>query len=131
LVIHFDSSYGFYIHNYFWSETMSEEHDPHKAVDYILLNAKHFAKAKAERTALEYYVKSLKSRLMIDSGQKVISAQERDAYAHEDYKLFIDGIKAATEIEEKLRWDLKAAELRVEIWRTEQANARQEFRVTV
>jgi len=110
---------------------MSEEHDPHKAVDYILLNAKHFAKAKAERTALEYYVKSLKSRLMIDSGQKVISAQERDAYAHEDYKLFIDGIKAATEIEEKLRWDLKAAELRVEIWRTEQANARQEFRVTV
>jgi hypothetical protein len=110
---------------------MSEEHDPHKAVDYILLNAKHFAKAKAERTALEYYAKSLKSRLMIDSGHKVISAQERDAYAHDDYKLFIDGIKAATEIEEKLRWDLKAAELRVEIWRTEQANARQEFRVTV
>ena len=110
---------------------MSEEHDPHKAVDYILLNAKHFAKAKSERTALEYYVKSLKSRLMIESGQKAIAAQERDAYAHEDYKVFIKGIEAATEVEEKLRWDLKAAELRVEIWRTEQANARQEFRVTV
>jgi len=110
---------------------MSEEHDPHKAVDYILLNGKHYAKAKAERTALEYYVKSLKSRLMIESGQKAIAAQERDAYAHADYKEFIKGIEAATEIEEKLRWDLKAAELRVEIWRTEQANARQEIRVTV
>jgi hypothetical protein len=131
LVGHFGGSYGFYIHNHFWSETMSEDRDPHKAVDYILLNGKHYAKAKAERTALEYYVKSLKSRLMIESGQKVISAQERDAYAHEDYKEFVKGIEAATEVEEKLRWDLKAAELRVEIWRTEQANARQEFRVTV
>lgn len=110
---------------------MTEERDPHKAVDYILLNAKHFAKAKAERTALEYYAKSLKARLMKASGQSVIAAQEREAYSHEEYKQFIDGIEAATEIEEKLRWDLKAAELRVEIWRTEQANARQEVRVTV
>ena len=28
---------------------MSEDRDPHKAVDYILLNGKKFAKAKAER----------------------------------------------------------------------------------
>jgi len=131
LVIHFDSSYGFYIHNYFWSETMSEDRDPHKAVDFILVHAEKFAIAKAKRTMLEYYSKSLKSRLMIESGQKVISARERDAYAHEEYKVFVKGIQEATEIEEQLRWKLKAAELRVEIWRTEQANARQEFRVTV
>jgi hypothetical protein len=110
---------------------MSEERDPHEAVDYILRNGKHYAQAKADRTALEYYSKSLKARLMKESGEKVIAAQEREAYAHEEYRLFIDGLKEAVMVEEKLRWDMKAAELRVEIWRTEQANARQEVRVTV
>jgi hypothetical protein len=43
----------------------------------------------------------------------------------------IRGLQAAVEIEEKLKWDITAAELRVEIWRTEQANNRQEFKVTV
>ena len=39
---------------------MSEERDPHKAVDYILKHAALFAKAKAERTYIEQYRKSLK-----------------------------------------------------------------------
>ena len=43
---------------------MSEDRDPHKAVDYILLNGKKFAKAKAERVYLEEYRKSLKAILM-------------------------------------------------------------------
>ena len=40
----------------------------------------------------------------------------------------LQGIKEATEIEEKLRWDLIGAQARVEIWRTEQANNRAEGR---
>jgi hypothetical protein len=112
-------------------ENMTKERDPHKAVDYILLHATKFAEAKARRTELEYFSKSLKAILMKQSGESSIAAQEREAYAHKDYEIHIAGIKDATAIEEKLRWDLKAAELRVEIWRTEQANARQEFKATV
>jgi len=41
-----------------------EIRDPHKAVDYILKNAKAHAKAKAERNYLEEYRKSLKAILM-------------------------------------------------------------------
>ena len=65
------------------------------------------------------------------SGQKVISAQERDAYAHDEYVELLDALREAVEIEEKLRWDLIAAQARVEVWRTEQANNRVQDKLTV
>jgi hypothetical protein len=108
-----------------------EERDPHKAIDYIIANAKKFAKAKAERIYLEEYRKSLKALLMKRSLEETIGAQEREAYAHQEYKALLDGLKAAVEIEEKLRWDLIAAQARVEIWRSEQANLRIEGKVTL
>lgn len=106
------------------------ERDPHKAVDYIIANAAKFAKAKAERIYLEEFRKSKKSLLMKQSLESSAVAQERDAYAHDEYLELLDGLKAAVEIEEKLRWDLVAAQARVEIWRTEQANNRAEGRAT-
>ena len=105
---------------------MSEERDPHKAVDYILKNAALFAKAKAERTYIEQYRKSLKAILMKRSNETALGAQEREAYAHPEMLEMIKGLQAAVEIEEKLKWDITAAEMRVEIWRTEQANNRAE-----
>lgn len=108
-----------------------QDRDPHEAVDYILRHAKQFAKAKAERTYIEHYRKSLKAILMKRSNESAIGAQEREAYAHPEMLELIKGLQAAVEIEEKLKWDITAAELRVEIWRTEQANNRQEFKVTV
>lgn len=109
----------------------SEERDPHKAVDYIIQNAKKFAKAKAERVYLEEYRKSLKAMLMKRSLEETIGAQEREAYAHKEYRDLLDGLKVAVQDEEKLRWDLIAAQARVEIWRTEQANLRAEGKVTI
>jgi hypothetical protein len=108
-----------------------EERNPHNAVDYILLNGKKFAKAKAERCYLEEYRKSLKAILMKRSMETTIGAQEREAYAHEEYEQLLKGLKEAIEIEEKLRWDLIGAQARVEIWRTEQANNRAEGKATL
>jgi len=110
---------------------MSEDRDPHKAVDYILLNGKNFAKAKAERCYIEEYRKSLKAILMKRSMENAIGAQEREAYAHPEYVQLLEGLREAIEVEEKLRWDLLGAQARVEIWRTEQANNRAEGRATV
>jgi hypothetical protein len=110
---------------------MSSERDPHKAVDYIIANANKFAKAKAERVYLEEYRKSLKALLMKRSLEESIGAQEREAYAHQEYRDLLQGLKSAVEVEEKLRWDLIAAQARVEIWRTEQANLRAEGKVTI
>lgn len=113
---------------------MSQEEmirDPHRAVDYIIANAKKFANAKANRIYLEEYRKSLKSILMKRSLEESLGGQEREAYAHEEYKELLQGLREAIEIEEKLRWDLIAAQARVEIWRSEQANLRTEGRATL
>jgi hypothetical protein len=53
-----------------------------------------------------------------------MSAQERDAYANKEYQELIKGLAAAVEVEEDLRWKLIAAQMRVDIWRTNQANNR-------
>jgi hypothetical protein len=105
--------------------------DPNEAVDYIFKNGKKFAKAKAERIYLEEYRKSLKAILMKRSVENAIGAQERDAYAHEEYLALLQGLKAAVEVEEELRWALIAAQARVEIWRSQEATNRVEGRVTI
>lgn len=110
---------------------MSQERDPHRAVDYIIANAKKFAQAKADRIYMEEYRKSLKAILMKRSLEDTIGAQEREAYAHDEYKQLLDALREAIEVEEKLRWDLIAAQARVEIWRSEQANLRVEGKVTL
>jgi hypothetical protein len=102
------------------------ERDPNDAVDYILRNSPKFAKAKAERVYIEEYRKSLKAILMKRSLENAIGAQEREAYAHEEYQQLLEGLRDAIEIEEKLRWDLIGAQARIDIWRTEQANQRLE-----
>ena len=109
----------------------SKERDPHKAVDYIIANAKKFAAAKAQRVYLEEFRKSKKSILMKRSLEDSLGAQEREAYAHEEYQTLLEGIRDAVEIEETLRWELIAAQARVEIWRSEQANLRTEGKVTL
>jgi len=109
----------------------NEERDPHRAVDYIIRHGKVFAEAKAKRTYIEEYRKSLKAILMGRSLEGAVNAQERDAYSHPDYIALLDGLREAVEIEEKLKWDLIAAQARVEIWRTEQANNRAEGKATI
>jgi len=105
--------------------------DPNKSVDYIFKNGKKFAKAKAERIYLEEYRKSIKAILMKRSVENAIGAQERDAYAHEEYLALLQGLKAAVEVEEELRWALIAAQARVEIWRSQEATNRVEGKVTI
>lgn len=98
--------------------------DPHKAVDYIIKNAGKFAQAKANRVYLEEFRKSKKALLMGQSSLEAANAREQYAYAHEEYTELLKAMQTAIEVEEKLRWDLIAAQARIDIWRTEQANNR-------
>jgi hypothetical protein len=99
-------------------------HDPHKAIDYILQNSRKYAEAKAKRVYLEEFRKSKKAILMTESTEQTAVAREQYAYSHPDYLAVLAGIKAAVEVEEKLRWEIIAAQARIEVWRTEQANNR-------
>lgn len=106
---------------------------PYKAVEFILKNAPAYAKAKAERVQLEEFRKSKKALLMKDAmtrGHEAANAQEREAYAHHEYQELLHGLAGAIEKEETLKWQLEAARMKCDIWRTEQANARMEVKAT-
>ena len=108
---------------------MAEPIDPNKAVDFLLSNAGKFAKAKSERVHLEEYRKSKKALLMAECPEKAANAREQYAYSHPEYIALLEGLKAAVEVEEQLRWAQIAAQLRVEIWRSQEASNRAQDRV--
>ena len=109
-------------------EVSEREVNPNEAIDYIIRHAPKFAKAKAERIYIEEYRKSLKAILMKRSLESAIGAQEREAYAHQEYIELLEGLRDAVEVEEKLRWDMIAAQARVEVWRSQEASNRQQDR---
>lgn len=104
------------------------EHNPHKAIDHILKVGPKFAKAKSERVQIAEYRKSKKSILMLEAPPECKSDKTKEAwaYAHVEYLLVLKGLEEATFLEEKYRMEIKAAEARVDVWRTEQSNNRVE-----
>lgn len=103
--------------------------DPQVAVDYMLQAAPRYAAAKAKRVQLEEFRKSKKAILMQQSEGKTVADREASAYAHPEYIELLSGLEAAVEAEELFRWKMKAAELQVEIWRSQEASSRAEGRV--
>ena len=103
------------------------ETNPNNAVDFLIKNSGKFSKAKSERYYLDEFKKSKKALLMRDAelaGATTSAAQERDALCNPQYMELLMAIKIAMEEEELLKWQMIAAQLRVDIWRTEQANNR-------
>jgi hypothetical protein len=101
-----------------------KDYDPNDAIDFIFKTAPAYAKAKGELAELEAFKSSLKAIKMSESSEQSLGAQEREAYRSEAYQELCKAIGLATENAEGLRWKLIAAQLRVEIWRTEQASSR-------
>lgn len=100
------------------------EIDPHQAIDYMLRNAAKYAKAKAERVYLEEFRKSKKALLMAESKAEAANAREQHAYSHPEYVELLDGIKQAVQVEETLRWEMVAAQARIDVWRSQEASNR-------
>jgi hypothetical protein len=100
---------------------------PYKAIEYIINNAPKYAEAKAQRIYLEEFRKTKKALLMKEALAKGIDsavAQEREAYAHYEYADLLRGLMAAIEKEETLKFMLVAAQMKADIWRSEQASER-------
>ena len=104
---------------------------PEQAAQTIRDKAPAFGEAKAQRVYLEEFKKSKKALLMKDAltlGIEAANAQEREAYAHPSYQQLIRGLAEAIEKEETLRWELEAARLDIEIWRSREATNRNQDR---
>lgn len=88
-----------------------------------------YATARAHRTYLEEYKKSLLAILMKRSevfGHKTVSAQEREAYSDDEYTSWLHNLKDAVEREERLRYHIKKIEMEIEVWRSREATSRYE-----
>lgn len=102
--------------------------DINDAVDYLYTHGKKYAEAKAHRTYLEEFRKSRKSILMkealLNQVAKSSAAAEMEAYAHQSYIQLLEGLRAAVEREEELRWGLISAQARIDVWRSNEASNR-------
>jgi hypothetical protein len=98
------------------------------AVDYLYTHGAKYAEAKAHRVFLEEYRKSQKAMLMkaaqADGRSKTAASAEIEAYADPAYVQMLEGLQAAVEKEESLRWGLVSAQARIEVYRTQSANDR-------
>ena len=104
--------------------------DPHEAINYMIKNAKAYAQAKAEVTYLEQYRKSKKAILFASAMGNTIADKESYAYSHPEYLELLEGLKAAVEEAERLRWMLVAAQARIDVYRTQEASNRSLDRIT-
>lgn len=108
------------------------EHDisPFKALDFIRDNAQAYALAKANVVYMTEYRKTIKAMLMSNSSEKTESAKETYAYSHDNYKSHLLALQSAIEQAEKMRWLMIAAEAKIEVWRSLEASARTEGKIT-
>ena len=104
--------------------------DPHEAINYMIKNAKAYAQAKAEVTYLEEFRKSKKAMLFSSAIGNTVADRENQAYSHPDYLAVLEGLKAAVEKAEGLRWMLVAAQARIDVWRSQEASNRGLDRIT-
>jgi hypothetical protein len=98
-----------------------------RCLDFLRDNASTMASAKADRVQLEEFRKSKKALLMQKAeteGHKSAAIQERQAYADPEYIEFLNTLAAAVEKEEKMRWLMKTAELKIECWRSLESTRR-------
>ena len=101
---------------------MNENAD--KAIQFIWDNAPKYAKSRQDLAELESFKSSLKAIEMKKHLDLPVSAQEREAYASEEYQQLCKALGEATYNCELLKWKLLTAQMRFDAWRSEQANNR-------
>lgn len=100
------------------------ESEVDKAVEFLRDSSDNSAKFRAERIYMEEYRKSLKALLMKKFLHLPVSAQEREAYAHEDYRRHIEIMATAIEKDERQRFLRESAKAKIDAWQTKSANLR-------
>lgn len=100
------------------------EQDAEKTVQWLIEHSVAIADARAERFRAEEMLKPTKALLMAQYADKPVNAQEREALSDPRYQAAIDRAAEAVKQDELLRARVKAAEMKIEVWRSQQANLR-------
>lgn len=94
-----------------------------KAVEYIRDNADDLAYARAQAKFLDHERKVIRATHIADKTGTVL---DRESYAEtqEDYLECLEKMRDAVYKSELIATKIKAAELTIEVWRTQQASSR-------
>jgi hypothetical protein len=103
---------------------MVTDKEAEEALHYLNDSAEKTANSRATRIYMEEYRKSLKALLMRNFLHLPVSAQEREAYASEEYINHLKALRIAIQNDEKARFLRASNEAKIEAWRTFQANNR-------
>lgn len=98
--------------------------DAEKAQQYLVDTAYSYGAARARVAKADAMLRHVKAIAMKASGENAISAQEREAYASQAYADAIDELYQATLESEKMKAAREAASIRVDLWRSFNANMR-------
>lgn len=97
-----------------------------RALDYLRDSSESAAQSRADRLYLEDYSRVLKATIMSEHLAEPVNAQERHAYADIRYQNHLEGLKKAIFDDERARFLREAAAVKIEVWRSQQANLRAE-----
>lgn len=88
-----------------------------RANDFIRDKAGDYAQHVANREYLDDHLKIIEATLMnrIEGAEHIKKAFAR---SHNDYMVNVEGRKVAREFEIKLRWELVAAQAKIDMWRS-------------
>ena len=95
-----------------------------EATEWLIHNAHAGAVAKAVKERCEHRLRVVKSLAMKASGEKSAAAQEREAYASQEYQDAIDELYEATVEFETYQARRYAAQEVAQVWRSINANLR-------
>jgi hypothetical protein len=100
------------------------EAEVEKALDFLRDNAREIGEAKAETVRASHMLKVTKALAMKAHNEMSAAKAEVEACASDEYLTAIERDAAAAGEYEKLRALREAAALKIEAWRSEQANYR-------
>lgn len=104
--------------------TLVSDADVEKALDWLRDNADEIGRAKADAFKADAMIKHTKALAMKLHGALSVSAQEREAYASDQYLMAIDRAAEAAGEYERLKSLREAAAMKIEAWRTASSNYR-------
>ena len=105
-------------------ERIVTDEDLEKALDWLRDSAQEVGNAKAETLRASHRLKVVKALEMKLHNDKPVSVQEREALVSTAYSEALERDAVAAGEYEKMRALREAASLKIEAWRSEQANFR-------
>lgn len=100
------------------------EDDAERATQYLVDTAFKYGEARARQIKADAMLRHVKALVMKSCDENAVSAQEREAYASDEYKNAIGELFEATLEAEKMRAAREAACVRIDFWRSANANRR-------